>query len=61
MSEHMTPKRVEPFFYCDMCSGIIVPLGIRDRDDLVLGQLLVAALCVVIGFVYLLAIGHWSL
>lgn len=56
MSEHMTPNRVEQYFYCDMCSGIIIPLDGRERDDLVLGQLLIAALCVVIGFVYLLAI-----
>ena len=49
-------KHIEQFFYCDMCSGIIIPIDSRDRDDLVLGQLLIAALCVVIGFVYLLAV-----
>lgn len=51
-TRHETER--EPFFHCDMCNGILIPMDARERDDLVLGQLVVAALCVLIGFVYLL-------
>lgn len=44
-------EKREQFFYCDMCLGIM-PVEVGDRDDLVTGQLLMALVCVLIGFVY---------
>jgi len=46
----------EPFLHCDMCHGIIVPMEACERDDLVLGQLIMLGLCVLIGFVYWLVL-----
>ena len=48
-------EKREPFFYCDMCHGIM-PLDVGDRDDVATGQLVMAAVCVLIGFVYWLVL-----